>query len=801
MKISWSWLQDYITAPAPLEQVAHRLTLAGLEVEGIHPYEQVRGSLAGVVVGRVLTVAPHPNADRLRVTTVDVGAAEAAHIVCGAPNVAVGQTVLVALPGTTIYPTVGEPLTLKEAKIRGERSQGMICADDELGLGTSHDGIRVLEKEFTPGTPAAEALGLVHDQVIEIGLTPNRTDALSHVGVARDLAAIYRTEHRTPSAAIVASGPCPVQVKVESPTACPRYSARVVRGVKVGPSPDWLRHRLQAIGQRSINNVVDATNYVMHELGQPLHAFDLATIGGGQIMVRTGTAGEAFTLLDGQTATLAATDLLICDATRPLVIAGVKGGLNSGVTEATTDLLLESACFDPATVRATKRRLDLHTDSAYRFERGTDPNATLAALDRVTQLIVELCGGTPTEATDVSAGPFAPAEVSLTYAYLDAIIGQPIAPDEVDDILTRLGIAVTRSGDALTCRVPRFKADVRGPQDIAEEVLRIYGMNQVPIPTKLNASLSFRPPSLEGRLDDRVADLLAGAGWREVWTNALTAHRHTPDAASPVRILNPLSEELDTLRTSLLPSALEVVAWNLNRQAQGLQLFEVGKVYATAADARAPYTEARRLMLVAAGATAPADWQRPTSAADLFTIKGAVHRLLQRLPLPPLAEQALADDAELAYGFALLHGKVALGRYGVVRADVAKRFDVTALVAYAELDLEALERLADQPAPTYAELPKAPLVRRDLAMFVPEGVSWAQIREVVMKSNPKLIREVVPFDVYRPKAGAAEARPSYALTLALQDPEQTLTDATVEGTMSRVMQLLEKELGVEIRRG
>ncbi len=801
MKISWSWLQDYITAPAPLEAVAHRLTLAGLEVEGIHPYEQVRGSLAGVVVGRVLTVAPHPNADRLRVTTVDVGAAEPGHIVCGAPNVAVGQTVLVALPGTTIYPTAGEPLTLKEAKIRGERSQGMICADDELGLGTSHDGIRVLDTLLPPGTPAAEALGLVHDSVIEIGLTPNRTDALSHVGVARDLAAIYRTEHRTPTASVVGQGPCPVTVRVENPAACPRYSARVVRGVKVGPSPDWLRHRLQAIGQRSINNVVDATNYVMHELGQPLHAFDLATIGGGQIVVRTGPACDTFTLLDGLVATLEATDLLICDATRPLVIAGVKGGLNSGVTEATTDLLLESACFDPATVRATKRRLDLHTDSAYRFERGTDPNATLAALDRVTQLIIELCGGSPTEVVDVSAGPFAPAEVNLTYAYLDGIIGQPIAPDEVDDILTRLGISVIRTGDTLTCRVPRFKADVRGPQDIAEEVLRIYGMNQVPIPTKLNASLSFRPPSAEGRLDDRVADLLAGAGWREVWTNALTAHRHTPAEARPVSILNPLSEELDVLRTSLLPSALEVVAWNLNRQAQGLMLFEIGKVYATTADARAPYAESRRLMLVAAGATAPADWQHPASAADLFTIKGAVQRLLQRLPLPPLAEQALADDAVLAYGFALMHGKAALGRYGVVRADVAKRLDVTALVAYAELDLEALERLADQPAPTYAELPKAPLVRRDLAMFVPEGVTWAQIREVVLKANPKLIREVVPFDVYRPKAGATEARPSYALTLTLLDPEQTLTDATVEGTMTRVMQLLEKELGVEIRRG
>ena len=806
MKISWSWLQEYVQPTEPLEAVAHRLTLSGLEVEGIAAYEPVRGKLAGVVVGRVLTVAPHPNADRLRVTTVDVGGAEAAHIVCGAPNVAAGQTVLVALPGATIYPTGGEPLTLKETKIRGERSQGMICAEDELGLGTGHEGILVLETAHAPGTPAATALGLASDRVIEIGVTPNRTDALCHRGVARDVAALYRLPFAPAAPVVAAQGACPVSVRVADAQRGPRYSGRVIRGVRVQPSPDWLRHRLQAIGQRPINNVVDATNYILHALGQPLHAFDLATIGGSEIVVRTGPAGARFTLLDGAEVTLAESDLLICDAEQPLVIAGVKGGLHAGVTEATVDIFLESACFDPLSVRATKRRLDLHTDSAYRYERGTDPNGTLEALDAVTALIVQLAGGTPTETVDVSAGPFEPYVVELSYAYLDRFIGQAIAPDVVDDILTRLGIGVSRQGERLHCRVPRYKADVRRPQDIAEEVLRIYGMNNVATPTRLNASLSFRPPVRTGTLDDVVADLLSGAGFNEVWTNALTAQRHTTGAA--VHLLNPLSEALDTLRTSLLPSALEVVAWNLNRQAQGLKLFEVGKVYRRSGAADAPFDEQRRLMLVQVGATAPTGWRAP-GEADLFTLKGAVHRLLQRLPLPALvSEQALNHDheadAELAYGFALAVEGQALGRYGVVRPDVLQRHDVHTAqpVAYAELDLEALERLTDQPLPTYRELPRHPLVRRDLAMYVPEGVSWAQIAAAVRGASPRLVTDVQAFDVYRPKAQAGgEARTSYALTLTLQDPEQTLTDAAVEKTMARVVQVLEKELGVEVRRG
>lgn len=806
MNISWSWLQDFVQVNESIEAVAHRLTLSGLEVEAISAYEQVRGNLVGVVVGKVLTAAQHPNADRLRVTTVDIGTGTPSHIVCGAPNVAADQTVLVALPGATIYPGTGEPITLKEAKIRGELSQGMICAEDELGLGSSHDGILVLDDNYPAGMPAAEALKLAGDRVLEIGVTPNRTDALSHFGVARDLGALYRVPVKAPAASTATSGPCPVTVHVADPAKCPRYTGRVVHGVKVGPSPDWLRHRLLAIGQRSINNIVDATNYVMHELGQPLHAFDLNTIGGQRIEVRTGPEGEPFTLLDGTEVKLSALDLLIADGQRALVIAGVKGGLNSGVTDATTDIFIESACFDPMTVRASKRRHELHTDSAYRFERGTDPNATLPALDRATALIIELCGGTATAVVDVSAGPFNPIEFDVEYGYLERIIGVELDRAEVNDILERLGIGVRAHDNAFTCRVPRFKADVLRPQDIAEEVLRIYGMNRVAPAPKLNASLSFRPPARAGSLDDTLADILSGAGWQEIWTNSLVSRAQTRPEEQPVPIANPLSEALDVLRTRLLPSALEVVNWNVNRQARSLRLFEISRVYRTNASTTQPFEEHRRLMLVACGADAPTSWRSPETSADLFTLRGAVELLLARIPLPasPVYSPLAADDLDLAYGFSVVIGKDAIGRFGQVRGDLTRAADVSLPVFYAELDVDALERLTDQPAPTFAELPKFPQVHRDVAMFVPEGATWASIEAAVRSANPKIIRAVTAFDVYRPKkksGDAAEARTSYALTVTLQDPEQTLTDAAVDKVMARVMQLLEKEVGVEIRKG
>lgn len=806
MKISYDWLKQYLAIDLPAEDVSKRLTMLGLEVESLHKHEAVKGGLEGVVVGRVLTCAQHPNADRLRVTTVDVGPAhnngQPLNIVCGAPNVAAGQYVLVALVGSTIYPTSGEPLTLKATKIRGAESQGMICAEDELGLGQSHEGILVLTGTPTPGTPAAEVLNLHSDWVFEIGITPNRTDALSHFGVARDLAASLQLKATMPAVAPApASLPaCPVKVTVADEGKCARYSGLVITGLTVKESPDWLKQRLIAIGQRPINNVVDVTNFVLHELGQPLHAFDQGKIHNNEIQVRGVPNGTKFVTLDGTERELLATDLLICDPQGPLCIAGVMGGLHSGVNEHTTAIFLESAYFNGATLRSTSRRLQLFSDSSYRFERGTDPNLTLPALERAAALILEVAGGMRTQSIDVRKRDFTPRTVAFNFDKARKLAGKNISNDEMVHILHALEIgvsAIDAQGNA-TLHVPLYRVDVEALQDVVEEILRVYGYNRIEESRKLNASIAFEPARDPLGLREAVADYLAGAGFYEIWTNSLTRAAYALDG-NPVRMANPLSEELDIMRQSLLHTGLEVVAYNLARKtAPGLHLFEMGSVYHQAKEGQEGFAEERRLALFICGEHAPEHWQHKPHASDFFTLKGEVAKLVYRLGLQGiLKEQPLDNAHEFAFGVQLVHKKDVLVRYGKVAPELQKTFDIKTPVYYADVALEHLEKLMAAIKTEAREVPRHPAVRRDLSMLVGRSTQFGALADAIVACNPKLVQHVNAFDVYD-KADAE--RKSYAISILLQDPDQTLTDAIVDKFMARAIDRLEKDFAVEIRK-
>jgi phenylalanyl-tRNA synthetase beta chain len=775
-----------------VEQIAKDLTLLGLEVEGVETHETVKGNLQGVVVGHVLDVQPHPNADRLRVAQVNVGNEVPLGIVCGAPNVAVGQKVLVALSGTTIYPISGEPLTLKAAKIRGVESNGMICALDELGLGTDHSGIHVLPAETEVGTPAAAVMGLQTDYVIEIGLTPNRTDAMSHYGVARDLAALHQLPLALPTVQELPLAPKPeVDVQVEAPDACPRYSGLVVRGVKVGESPDWLKQRLQAVGQRPINNVVDVTNYILHELGQPLHAFDLAQIRKG-IRVRKAQAQDGeFTTLDGQQRKLNPQDLLIADAERGLCLAGVMGGLNSGVTDQTTDIFLESAYFSPATIRQTSRRLELHTDTAYRFARGTDPNITLYALKRAAQLLAEVAGGTPGALQDQSHATFAPRAVPFKPERIGLLCGHPFQPAEIIELLGRLEINVTETAGSYTAHVPLYRADVTREQDLAEEVLRIYGFNNVQNPANIPLPLTVYADATGFRLRTFIAERLAGLGYREILNNSLTAKAYTSEEA--IQLLNPLSEALDTLRTSLVPGALEVIAHNRNRQMPDGRIFEFGRTYRMVEGKPA---EREQLLVALTGRAEPEGWGVPETEAGYFHLKRDVESLLAALGLGGEWHSLPAEHSHLGWGQQVLLGKQILLEIGMVKPEWLNRFDQKTPVWVALWNMDLLKEVAGKRDLNFRELPRFPAVRRDLSLLLEPGASFGELSTVIRQQNPKLIRSVQLFDVYEPKEGPS----SYALSITLLDERQTLTDETVDKLMDRVIRAVEQTGKARIRR-
>lgn len=814
MKISYNWLRTYLNITTDPETTAKLLTDGGLEVEGLERTLLVRGGLEGLIVGEVKTKEQHSNADKLSVTTVDVGGPELLSIVCGAPNVAAGQKVVIAPVGSVLYPLEGDEFKIKRSKIRGELSEGMICAEDEIGLGTDHDGIIELDQAAVIGEPASNYFDIGEDYTIEIGLTPNRADAASHYGVARDLRAILMAsdldvdvpELVKPdvSAFKVDSTDKPVEVVVEDAEACPRYVGLTIGGVKVGPSPDWLQQRLTAIGLKPINNVVDVTNFVLHETGQPLHAFDLAEVTDHKVLVKQLPEGTPFVTLDEEERKLSAHDLMICNPQGGMCIAGVFGGIKSGVTEVTTDLFLESAYFHPVSVRKTAKRHGLNTDASFRFERGIDPNNTVYAAKRAALLIQEVAGGTiASEISDFYPEPIQPFKVSFSYERCNKLIGQAIEPSTVKAIFESLEIEIVEeTEDGLVVSVPPFKVDVQREADLIEEVLRVYGYNNIAVPEQVRSSLSFRPnPDLE-KLVSQTSDFLSNRGFTEIMSNSLTRSGYFEEgspweASQHVYIANPLSSELDVLRRTLLYSGLEAVAHNQNRQVENLAFYEFGKTYAQAGEEG--YQESRCLSLFMTGQKAAEAWNAKATKVDFFHLKGQVVSMIERLGLhQPGVVEVQDEDPLFTDGLQLQILKKTVARIGRLKQNYLDQLSIRNPVFYAEIDWEVLISLLKVNKVKFSEIPRFPSVRRDFALLVDQSVSFAEIARIARTSEKKILRDVNLFDVY--EGDKIEAgKKSYAVSFTFRDTEKTLTDKQVDKMMKGLQFRFEKELGAAIR--
>lgn len=823
MNISYNWLKEYVDFDLSPEDLGAALTSVGLETGGIEEVESIRGGLRGLVIGKVLTCTEHPDSDHLHITTVDLGSDSPVQIVCGAPNVAAGQTVVVATVGTTLYDGDKE-FQIKKSKIRGVESLGMICAEDEIGTGTSHDGIIVLpDGAAAPGTPAAEYYGMTSDYVLEVDLTPNRIDAASHYGVARDLSAwlaVHATasQLRRPSVEAFATDRPDggISVRVENPEACTRYAGVTVRGVKVAESPEWLRNRLTAIGLRPINNIVDITNYLLHAMGQPLHCFDLAKVEGGEIVVRTCGQDTPFTTLDGVERKLDRRDLMICNAREPMCMAGVFGGLDSGVTDSTTDIFLESACFNPTSVRKTARRHGLNTDSSFRFERGVDPNGCMYVLKLAALMVKELAGGEICgPVTDIYPQVVEPYDVTLAYSRVNSLIGKDIDPDTVDRILRLLEIDIKErlDGGVLRLAVPTYRVDVRRDCDVIEDVLRIYGYNNIELSDRLNACLSYRTHTDDDvALRRTISEQLTAAGFNEILNNSLTAESYYSGnsefpAENCVRLLNPLSNDLCVMRQTLLYGGLETIAHNVNRKLDNLALYELGNVYfrnpalqETAESPLAPYSEGPRLALWLTGALRPGNWARPQAEATFYDLRAAVTNILARLGI---GERELTwktgSHALMAASLdvATRSGKH-LGTLGIVAPAVLKTFGIKQPVMFAELMWRDMAGMALKREVTYRPLPKTLPVKRDLALLLDTAVSMARVEETVRRAGGKLLRTVELFDVYEGDKLPA-GKKSYAIAMTLQDDEKTLQDKQIEGVMNKIIASVKQQLGAELR--
>lgn len=821
MNISYNWLKQYLDFGLTPDELAAALTSIGLETGGVEEVESVRGGLRGIVIGKVLTCVEHPNSDHLHITTVDLGNGEPTQIVCGAPNVAAGQTVVVATVGTTLYDGDNE-FQIKKSKIRGVESFGMICAEDEIGIGTSHDGIIVLSEEVKPGTPAAEYYNLTSDYVLEVDLTPNRIDAASHYGVARDLSAWLARNSK--SAALTRpdveafksdrpDGAIPVEVL--DAEACPRYAGVTIRGVKVAESPQWLKDRLVAIGQRPINNVVDITNYLLHSMGQPLHCFDLDKVKGDKIVVRQCAEGTPFVTLDGVERKLDARDLMICNAEEPMCIAGVFGGQDSGVTETATSIFLESAYFNPTSVRKTARRHGLNTDASFRFERGVDPNNCVYVLKLAALMVKELAGGEICgDVVDFYPSEIKPFPVTLSYEYVNNLIGKEIAPAEIDAILASLEIEITARRDGeIDLLVPTYRVDVQRPCDVVEDVLRIYGYNNIEFGSTLKSSLQVKSTTdMANDLCKLISEQLTATGFNEILNNSLSAEAYYADleqypAANCVKLLNPLSNDLNVMRQTLLFGGLESIEHNVNRRNGDLMMYEFGNVYrfnpqaeSTTEAPLAPYSESSHLALWLTGNIRRGNWARQAEAATIYDLKAIVANILVRLGISA-AELKLTQGKSEIYSASLdiatRSGKT-IGAMGVVSKKLLKRHDIRQEVLYAELDWKALVKLAAKKKVTYAPLPKTQPVERDLALLIDKAVTMEQVEAVIRESERRLLRSVELFDVYEGKNLEA-GKKSYAVSITLQDDEKTLQDKQIEAVMNKVIANLQKRLGAQLR--
>ncbi len=798
MKISYNWLKQLIDTDKSPEEISLILTNIGLEVESLEKVQSVAGGLEGLVIGYVEERVQHPNADRLSVTKVNVGGADLLQVVCGAPNVAAGQKVVVATVGTTVYPNEGEPFKINKSKIRGEVSEGMICAEDEIGLGNSHDGIMVLPADAPIGQLAKTYFQLEDDFVYEIGLTPNRADAASHLGVARDLAAYLRQNYQLPDVSAFAQDVkgISVEVKVEAEDLCPRYSGLSISGVEVKASPDWLKNKLKAIGLRPINNVVDVTNYVLHELGQPLHAFDADKIAQQKIIVKTCPEGTKFVTLDGIERQLSSEDLMICDAEQAHCIAGVFGGLQSGVTEQTKNIFLESAYFNAVSVRKTSKRHGLKTDSSFRFERGTDPNMTVLALKRAALLIKELGGGQiSSELSDNYPSKVEDFTIEVAYQNINNLIGQDIPSTEVKSIIQALGIRMVEENEnTLQLQVPPYKVDVTRECDVVEEILRIYGYNNIAIPTKVNASLAYTQKPNKEHVQNTVADMLSANGFFEIWCNSLTKLSNSKHPEQAVQLLNPLSSDLNAMRQSLLQPALESVAHNINRKNSNIKFFEFGKTYQLI---NGNYVEKNRLLVLVSGDLQEEQWNHTAKSVSFYTIKATVDAVLNRLGVVNFQTDEIADD-DFAYGLKYYRGDKVLVQFGETTKTDRAKSSINKAVFYADFDWDLLLDAIKKNKIINKEVAKFPAVRRDLSLLVDQALSFETLKSMAFKTEKKLLKSVQVFDVYQGDK-LPKGKKSYALNFTIQSDEQTLNDKQIDQVMQKIIQTYQQNVGAEIR--
>jgi phenylalanyl-tRNA synthetase beta chain len=809
MRISFNWLKQFIKTELKSEEIADILTDLGLEVEGVDTFESLKGGLQGVVVGHVLTCEKHPDADKLKITTVDLGDGNApVQIVCGAPNVAAGQKVPVATIGTKLYDKDGNAFEIKKGKIRGQESHGMICAEDELGLGESHDGILILSEDLKPGTLASKVFNIESDEVFEIGLTPNRADAMSHMGVARDLRAGLSQkgtslELITPSVSKfkVEKRTLKIDVKVENDKLAPRYCGVTISGITVKPSPSWLQNKLKSIGLTPKNNIVDVTNYVLHELGQPLHAFDASQIKGNKVIVKTVAAGTKFTTLDDVERVLHEEDLMICDEKGPLCIAGVFGGKNSGVTESTQSIFLESAYFNPVSIRKTAKRHTLSTDASFRFERGIDPAITEYALKRAALLIQEVAGGEITsDIVNIYPKKIEDFSVFIHFNKVNKIIGEEIKPETIKKILASLDIKVGTISDAgLGLVIPSYRVDVTREIDVIEEILRVYGYNNVKIPAKLNATISNSLRTEEFNVQNSIANQLCSLGFNEMMANSLT----TPDYAKlseklreefNVLMLNPLSNDLSAMRQSLLFSALEAVSFNINRKRSDLKFFEFGKTYHKLPGS---YDELKHLTLTVTGNRNNETWVKPQEKSDFFLFKGYVMSVLTRLGLDKKVTSLPFENDVFAEGLALAVGKEIIVEFGSIKKSILKHFDIKQEVLFADYNWDKIQKYVSNKI-KFTDIPKYPEVRRDFALLVDENVQFEQIFNISKQTEKSVLKNINLFDVYQ-GTNLPEGKKSYAVSFILQDDSKTLTDTQIDKIMSKLQSNFESQLGASLR--
>ena len=824
MNISYKWLKEYVDFDLGAEQVAEALTSIGLEVGSVEEVQAIKGGLQGLVVAEVLTCEPHPNSDHMHVCSVNIGAEEPVQIVCGAPNVAQGQKVIVATLGTKLYDGE-ECFTIKRSKLRGIESLGMICAEDEIGIGTSHDGIIVLPQEAKVGTPAAEYYGIESDWVIEVDITPNRADACSHYGVARDLYAwLVRNGHKTAlhrtdvSSFAADNNDLDIDIVVENTEACPRYCAVTVKGCEVKESPEWLQTKLRTIGVRPINNVVDVTNYVMFAYGQPLHCFDADMIEGKKVVVKTMPEGTPFVTLDGEEHKLSERDLAICNANAPMCIAGVFGGKGSGTYETTKDVLLESAYFNPTWIRKSARRHGLNTDASFRFERGIDPDLQVYALKVAALMVKELAGGTVSmDIKDIEAPGLAKNfAVDLEYKYAHDLIGKTIPVEVIKEIVTSLDMKITAETESgISLSVPAYRVDVQRPCDVVEDILRIYGYNNVEIPTAVKSSLTIKGEvDRSNKLQNLVSEQLVGEGFREILNNSLTKEAYYNDLAAypkdrAVKLLNPLSSDLNVLRQTLLFGGLESIAHNANRKNANLRFFEFGNCYyknpdtteeQKAADTLAAYSEDLHLGLWLTGKRVEASWAHPEEPSSVYELKAYVGHILTRLgaPVGKLKQQAGANDI-FAKSLALVdnNGTVVL-EFGLVKKALTAAFDISAEVYFADINWTLLMKKTKKHSVSFTEISKFPAVSRDLALLVDKSVEFARIEQIAFAADRKFLKKVTLFDVYEGKNLEA-GKKSYAVNFLLQDDTKTMNDKQTDAVMAKIIASLEKQLGAKLR--